>query len=124
MSEHRIEFVQDFYFFPQCLHWDVHNVRKLADFLFPVREKFMKRRIERPDRNREFPHNLENPFEILALHWEQLSQSAPPSRLIVGQNHFPNRLDPIALEKHVLSAAEADAFGAEGFGDSRLFRLV
>ena len=36
--------------------------------------------------------------------------------LVVGQDHLPHVDDPLALEEHVLGAAQADALGAERTG--------
>jgi hypothetical protein len=47
---------------------------------------------------------------------------APRPRL--GQDHLAHRVDAVALEEHVLGAAEADALGAEGDGGLRPARGV
>ena len=43
---------------------------------------------------------------------------------VLGQDHRPHRLDAVALEEHVLGAAQADAFGAELAGPLGVGRRV
>ena len=51
--------------------------------------------------------------EILPLHRQQLGERGASAFLGFGQDHLAHRDDPIALEEHVLGAAEPDALGAE-----------
>jgi hypothetical protein len=51
--------------------------------------------------------------EVGALHRQQLGQRGAAARLVVGQDHLAHGDDAVALEEHVLGAAEADALGAE-----------
>ncbi len=46
------------------------------------------------------------------------------ARLVVGEDHLAHRDDAVALEEHVLGAAEADALGAEAARGARVERRV
>ena len=48
-----------------------------------------------------------------ALERQELGERRAAARLVVGQDHLAHRDDAVALEEHVLGAAEADALGAE-----------
>ena len=58
-------------------------------------------------------HDLEQLDEVRALHRQQLGERRAAARLVVGEDHLAHRDDAVALEEHVLGAAEADALGAE-----------
>ncbi len=67
---------------------------------------------------------LKMPFEILALIRQQLGERRHAGFLRLGQNHLAHRLDPLALEEHVLGAAQADPFGAEIAGPLGVGRRI
>jgi hypothetical protein len=50
-----------------------------------------------------------------SLRWKGSSffQRLLARRLVVGEDHLAHREDAVALEEHVLGAAQADALGAE-----------
>ena len=81
--------------------------------LAAVRKELVQRRIEQPDVDREAVHRLEDCLEVRALHRQQLRERAAPSTFVARDDHLAHRVDAIALEEHVLRAAEPDAFGAE-----------
>jgi hypothetical protein len=64
------------------------------------------------------------PCEVLALHGQDLGQGFTRPKDIVGQDHLAHRVDAVALEEHVLGAAQADALGPEGPGHSGVVRGV
>ena len=101
-----------------------HSGRDFRDFLFAVRQKFVQRRIQEPDGHRPTGHNLEQFDEIGALHWQQLRDRRATLSLVIGENHFANRLDRSNLKKHVLGPAEPDALGAETHGGLCVRRCI
>ncbi len=85
----------------------------LRDFGFGVRQEFVQRRVEQLDRDRQSLHDLEQPDEVLALHRKKFRERRAAALLIISENHFAHGENPVFIEKHVLGAAEADAFGAK-----------
>src|SRR6266446_5354785 len=73
----------------------------------------MQWRIERTDSYRESVHRPENADKIRTLHGQQFLERGTAIFLIAGENHGPHVLDPVLAEKHMLGAAQADAFRAE-----------
>ena len=59
-----------------------------------------------------------------ALHRQELRERGAPAGLVVGEDHLAHREDAVALEEHVLGAAEADALGAEVARRARVVRRV
>ena len=78
-----------------------------------VREELVERRIEQADGHRQAVHRLEDADEVLLLVGLEGREGLLPPLLVVGEDHLPHVDDPLALEEHVLGAAEADALGAE-----------
>ena len=108
----------------QLVGADAQSLRHLVHFLVRFRQEFMQRRIEQADSDRQAGHDLEQLGEVLALHGQELGERRPPSLLGIGEDHLAHRDDALALEEHVLGAAEADALGAEGAGDARVGRRL
>ena len=69
-------------------------------------------------------HRLEDSLEVRALHRQQLRERAAAPALVARDDHLAHRGDAIALEEHVLGAAEPDALGAEAARDARVVRRV
>ena len=89
-----------------------------------VRQELVERRVEGPDGHGQPVHHLEEAREVALLHGQELCQRLLPALQVIGHDHLAHRVDPVALEEHVLGAAQADALGAEGDGDRRLVGLV
>ena len=89
-----------------------------------MRQEFVQRRIEQADGDRQAGHDLEQFGEVLPLHRQQLGERGAPARLVVGEDHLAHRDDALALEEHVLGAAEADALGAETARHARVGRRL
>ena len=53
------------------------------------------------------------PMKSLLLEGLERGQGRLAPGLVVGQDHLPHVDDPLALEEHVLGAAQADPLGAE-----------
>ena len=77
-----------------------------------VRQELVQRRIEQADRHRPAVHRPEQAVEVLPLERQQLGQRLLAIVERVGQDHLAEVVD--VVEEHVLGAAQADAFGAEG----------
>ena len=60
----------------------------------------------------------------LALHRQQLGERGAAALLVVGEDHLAHGDDAVAVEEHMLGAAEADAFGAEAARDARVGRRL
>ena len=73
----------------------------------------MQRRIQRPDRNRQTVHCLEDPGEIIALQGQKLLQRSPAILFVVCQNHRAHVRNFFLAEEHVLGAAQSDTFRSE-----------
>ena len=87
--------------------------RHLVEFGLGLRQEFVQRRVEQPDRHRQAGHDLEDLGEIGALHRQQLGERGAAAALLVGHDHLADRADAVGLEEHVLGARQADALGAE-----------
>ena len=84
----------------------------------------MQRRVEQADRDRQAGHDLEQIGEVLPLHRQQLGERGAPAFFGLGEDHLAHRDDALALEEHVLGAAQADAFGAEAARGARVERRL
>ena len=98
----------------QLVHGGPDDGRDLPDFVLGMGQELVQRRIEQPDRDRQPAHDREQIDEVGALHRQELLQRRAPARFVVGQDHLAHGDDAVALEKHMLGAAEADALGPEG----------
>ena len=113
-TEHRIELVQFLDALLDLLDRHAHLLGQVLLRRVVVRQEFVQRRIEETDGRRQAFQFLEDADEIRpsgkAAIWP-----APSSRSseIVGQNHLAHGVNAVALEEHVLGAAQADAGGAE-----------
>jgi len=85
-----------------------------------MRQEFVQRRVEQADRHRQAGHDFEQLRKILPLHRQQFCKRGAPARLGVREDHLAHRDDALALEEHVLGAAEADSFRAETAGGARV----
>ena len=85
----------------------------LGDLGLRVRQELVQGRIEQADGDRQSAHDGEERGEVGALHRQELLQGGAAARLVVGEDHLAHGDDAVALEEHVLGAAQADALGAE-----------
>ena len=84
----------------------------------------MQRRVEQSDRDRQAGHDLEQIGEVLPLHRQQFGERGAPAFFGLREDHLAHRDDALALEEHVLGAAQADAFGAEAARGARVERRL
>ena len=117
--------------FPQVLQLSLETVHghpglrgELLDGRSLVGQKLVQGRVERSYGDGITVHDLEDPDEIASLNGQQPGQRLPAAGLVIGQDHFPDRIDAVLLEEHVLRTAQADALGAEGARGSRLVGLI
>ncbi len=103
---------------------DTEGARRLARVDVVVRQELVQRRVERAHRHGALAHHAEDAGEVVALHRQELGQRRLARRGVVGEDHLAHRHDALALEEHVLRAAEADALGAEGDRVAALVGLV
>ena len=99
-------------------------LREILLLLRRVRQELVQRRIEEANRRRIALERPEDAGEVLALVRQQLGQRRLPRLERLGENHLAHRVDAIALEEHVLGAAQADADRAERDGVARLLGRV
>ena len=116
-AEHGIELVElvDARLDPLDGHADL--LREVRLLVPGVRKEFMQRRIEEADRHRVALEGAEDAGEVVALVGEDLGEGDPAGLNSLGEDHLAHGVDAVALEEHVLGAAEADAAGAERDGD-------
>ena len=93
--------------------WNFQAFSERGDLVARVRQKLVQRRIEQPDRDGQSLHRFEDSFEIAPLNRQQLRQGATPACFVRCHDHLAHQCDAIALEEHVLGAAQPDAFRAE-----------
>ena len=78
-----------------------------------VGQELVERRVEQADGDRQAAHDPEQLDEIVALHGQDLGQRRAPALDGLGHDHLAHGDDALAIEEHMLGAAEPDALGAE-----------
>ena len=73
----------------------------------------MQRRVEQADGDRIAFHGAEDGLEVGALHRQNLGERSSAPFVALGHDHFPHGREPVALEEHVLCAAEPGSLGPE-----------
>ena len=69
-------------------------------------------------------HGLKDALEVAALEGQQLVQCSLSFFLALGQDHPLYDGQALLLHKHMLGAAEANAFGSKGYGTFRIAGIV
>ena len=113
VTQHGVELGQRLDLGDDLLQGYVHLLGHLLLSLLVVGHELVQRGIEQADRHGISVHGLEQTLEVAALHGQQLREGHAASGLVVGEDHLADGLDAVALEEHVLRAAEADTLGAE-----------
>ena len=67
----------------ELLRLRAHRLRDFRDLFLAMRQEFVQRRVEQPDRHRQALHDLEQLDEIGALHRQQFCQRHAACRLVV-----------------------------------------
>ena len=122
MSQHGVGLAQRFHNAGQIGSLHTKCSGEQFALLAAVRQELVERRIEQPDRDRQSVHRLEDPLEVGPLHRQQLGQRATPAAFVARDDHLAHRGDSVALEEHVLGAAQPDSLGAEPARDARVVR--
>ncbi len=122
--EHRVELVQLVHARVDRLLRHAQLLRQVRLLFRRVRQELVQRRIEEADRRRVALERPEDAGEVVALVRQQLGQRRLPVLERLGEDHLAHRVDAVALEEHVLGAAQADADGAERDRVLRLLRRV
>ncbi len=122
--EHRIRLAERLDDAIELVAREAERAREALRVLSAVREELVQRRVEQANRDGTAIHRLEDPLEVGTLHGEEFRQGAPASALIPGDDHLAHPRDPIALEEHVLGAAEPNALGPEVPRDAGVLRSV
>ena len=123
-AEHRVELVELLDPLVDLLRRDAELLAEGGLLLRRVRQEFVQRRIEEADRRRKPAERAEDSGEVVALVREQLREGGLPRLERFGEDHLAHRVDPFALEEHVLGPAQPDARRAERDGVLRLLRRV
>ncbi len=113
MPQHRIDLEQALAHLLQMLERSADFGGQVAQLAVGMREKFMQRRIQQTDRDRQSRHRFQDSDEVLALHRQDLFKRAPALLRILRHDHFAHGRDSLGIEKHVFGAAQPDSFGAE-----------
>ena len=140
-AQHGVEFVQRRDGGLDNLHGDAHRRGHLVLVVFLLGEELVQGRIQKADGHRTGSHHAEDTLEVTPLKRQQLAeglvvlgfrpgqaaldvlglgpvlagggQLTPQALDILGhQDEPPEADDAVALEEHVLGAAESDALGA------------
>ena len=78
-----------------------------------MRQELVQRRIEQANGHRQSGHDLEQRFEVRALHGQHLGKRLAAAGFVVGADHLAHGENAAFLEEHMLGAAEPDALGTE-----------
>ncbi len=124
VAHHGVELGQGFHLGHDLRERLVHLLGHLLLALLIVGYELVQGGIQETNGHGIAVHGLEQPLEVAALHGQQLGQRYAAARLVVGKDHFADGLDAVALEEHMLRAAETDALGAERKGLGRIFGRV
>ena len=84
----------------------------------------MQRRVEEAYGDGSALHRLVNAFKVLSLHGQQFCKRFSALLLRFGHNHFAHGHDSVAVEEHMLRAAETYAFRTETHGVGCVFGSV
>ena len=86
---------------------------QFAQQLIDVWQKLMQRRIEQTNGYRQAGHLAKDADEVAALQRQQFLQRFLASADAVRKNHLAHCGQSLIAKEHVLSATQADAFGAK-----------
>ena len=115
-AEHRVGLVELLDAALDLLDGDAELAGDLGLAGLVVGQELVQRRVEQADGHRQAVHRLEDADEVLLLEGLERGEGRLPALLVVGEDHLPHGDDPLAVEEHVLGAAEADPLGAERAG--------
>ena len=120
MTEHRIEFVKIFHAFFYRGKSDAKLLGKISLGCLVMWQELMQGRIKQTNCGRTTLQCFKDSGEILALKGEKLFQCRSSILFVIRQNHLAHRINPIALEEHMLRAAKTNSAGSESNGIGNL----
>mmetsp|Transcript_48308 Transcript_48308/g.155723 ORF Transcript_48308/g.155723 Transcript_48308/m.155723 type:complete len:444 (-) Transcript_48308:185-1516(-) len=109
---------------PHALQRHMRSLCHRRHLCLGVRNELVQGRVEQAHRHGQPVHDGEELHHVRALHDQELVQGCPAAGLIQSQYHLAHRHDAVALEKHVLSAHEPDAFCTEISGGPGVCRSL
>ena len=89
-----------------------------------MRQKLVQRRVEKANCCRQAFQFFEDSCEVRLLIRQQFGQRLLSFVNRPGENHLAHGINPIALKKHVLGAAQPDPRSAEADGIGGLLRRI
>src|SRR5690606_25007123 len=113
VAEHGVQLVELGDALAQLLRGNAQAACDLLDRFVVVGEELVQRRVEEADGDGQALHGGEDADEVVALEGQEFLEGRLAFIHRLGDNHLPHGGDAVALEEHVLGAAEADALGAE-----------
>jgi len=102
----------------------VHLGRDLGNLLGLLGKELVQRRIQEAHRHRPAFENLVHLLKVALLIGKKFGEGGFALFDGTRHDHFAHRSDTGAFKEHMLGAAQADAFGAELDGLSRVARVV
>ena len=124
VPEHGVELVQLQHAPHDHLDGDVEFLREVELLLLGLRQELVQGRVEQADGGRAPLEHLEHALEVALLEGQQLCDGLAAVFDALGEDEAAHVVDAVAVEEHVLGAAEADARRAEGDGRRGLIRRV
>ena len=121
MAEHWIELVKLFDAVLDFIHADADFLREVELLLLGVGQELVEWWIQQADGGGHALEGGEDAGEVGALVGKEFGESGLAVAQFRGEDHFAHGVDAIAFEEHVFGPGQADAGGAEGEGDARLF---
>ena len=114
VAHHRVELVETGDYSLQLVYGDLQFAGQLYDVLFLLGNELMQRRIQETNgHGTAFQHAVHS-LEVALLIRQDLVQSSLSGLGSLGYDHLADGLNAVALEEHVLGAAQTDALGAKG----------
>ena len=114
VSHHGVELMQRSDDVLDFLDGHTHIVGKRLDVGFFRGDELVERRIQEADGDGSAFERFVESLEVALLHGQELGKSLFSLLDGVGDDHLAHGHDSVGLEEHMLGAAEADAFRAEG----------
>ncbi len=113
MAQHGIALMQFCSPAAQLIRADARSLGNFVHVRICVRQEFVERWVEQSDRGWPIFQNAEDFLEIAPLHRQEFVERSATATLAIRKDHRPHFGDTLFFKEHVLSAAEANAFGAK-----------
>lgn len=113
MHHHRVDLMQLYNGLFQSSGSGLQLCSQSFQVLALLGQELMQRRVDETDGHRLALHGLEYLDEVLTLHHMHLIHSLLALGLGLGEDHFPDSLDLLLIEEHVLGTHQTDALRTE-----------